>query len=104
MSKVIDTMIETARTIWEATLTVINPIPAGERTTVKDIAEQVGAATSQEARKVLPFVDHFVHNAEGVCYVSRGKFGGVIRGSKADKPSKPVISTVVDETEEASDE
>lgn len=84
----IDEMMKQIRPIYEATEKVVDNIEDGQRKQIKDIAEAVAVTISMEAKKALPFVNHFVHSTKKG-YVSRGKHGGFIKGQKVIKMVKP---------------
>ena len=53
----------------------------------KELAQAVGTAVTMEPKQVLGFVNHFAHNTD-IAYVTRGKNGGIIRGTKPAKVVK----------------
>lgn len=84
----IEAMTATARQAFEAAQTIIDGMKDGERVQIKDLAKDVGLALAQDPKQVLGFVNHFVHNTSAA-YVTRGKNGGVIKGTKPAKVVKP---------------
>lgn len=118
---IIDGMLDTVRGVWNATQAVVDSIADGSRMQIKVIAEAVSVAVGIEAKQVLGFVNHYLHNIEedGIGYVTRGKHGGFIKGPRPVKVVKvnasptPVNTTALDsiineldepeETEEAED-
>ena len=71
---------------------------------------QQHAFIAMEPKHVLGFVHHFAHNTE-TAYVTRGKHGGIIKGTrpaKTDKPKKvkkvDVVADVVVDTADRRDE
>lgn len=97
----IDKMLETVKTIFTATMNVVNDIQDGKRMQIKDMAEAVATSLSMEAKHVLAFVNHFAHNCLEVGYVTRGKNGGFIKGQKPVKVEKiaKVVIPVVNDTD-----
>lgn len=80
-------MMETVEQIFEATHATIESMDMGERIQLKELAQTVGLAVAMEPKHVLGFVNHFVHNSD-IAYVTRGKNGGVIKGTKPEKLAK----------------
>jgi hypothetical protein len=94
----IKSMLETVERIFEAAQVVIEGMADGNRIQIKELAQQVALAVAMEPKNVLGFVHHFAHNT-GVAYVTRGKHGGIIKGTrpaKTDKPKKVKKVDVVD--------
>jgi hypothetical protein len=83
----IQSMLETAKSIFEAANTVVEAMQVGERKQIKDLAVDVGSVVGMEPKRVLGFVNHFVHHTD-IAYVTRGKNGGLIRGVKPLKVIK----------------
>lgn len=78
-------MLETVGRVFEATHQFVDSMSAGERVQLKELAQTVGLAVAMDPKDVLGFVNYYVHNSD-ICYVSRGKNGGVIKGVKTAKP------------------
>lgn len=94
MDKEIDTMLD-------ATQAVVDTMDNGKRKQIKDIAEAVGISVAMEPKKVLGFVNYFLHNTE-LGYVTRGKNGGFIKGTKPVKVVKLVkvdVQVIPDDTD-----
>ena len=83
----IKSLMETVERIFEATYITVEKMPDGSRMQIKELAEAVGAAVTMEPKQVLGFVSHFAHNTD-IAYVTRGKNGGIIRGTKPVKVVK----------------
>lgn len=81
-------MTETAQRIFEAAHASIESMAVGQRIQIKELAQTVGLAVAMEPKHVLGFVNHFVHHTD-IAYVTRGKNGGVIRGTKPAPSAKP---------------
>ena len=93
----IQSMLETVERIFEAAQTTVESMQQGERIQIKELAQSVGLAVAMEPKHVLGFVNHFAHHTDSA-YVTRGKNGGIIRGTrpaKVDKTSKKAKKTVV---------
>lgn len=84
----IKTMMETVQSVFEAVQTTIESMAIGDRIQIKELAQTVGLAVSMEPKHVLGFVNHFAHHTD-IAYVTRGKNGGVIRGTRPAKTAKP---------------
>lgn len=69
---------------------VISEMAEKERISIDTLATRVAAKSGIDAASALKFATFVAHNLEGV-YVSRGKFGGVVKGirqiGKMPKPS-----------------
>ena len=86
----IKSMLETVERIFEAAHVAVESMPVGDRIQIKELAQTVALAVAMEPKHVLGFVNHFAHNTD-IAYVTRGKNGGIIRGTrpvKVDKPKK----------------
>lgn len=91
----IQAMTETAQRCFEAANNIIESMDVGDRKQIKELAEAVGAAVGLEPKKVLGFVNHFVHETD-IAYVTRGKKGGLIRGTRPAKVVKAKKSKKTD--------
>lgn len=86
----LEQMVESVGTIMNAAQTVVDDMSVNDRMPVKDMAKTVGLALAVEPSVIFPFVNYFAHNTkEG--YVSAGKTGGFIKGTRKTAP--PVKST-----------
>ena len=88
MSTNIDSMMETVKSIFEAAQASIESLAVGERMQIKELAQTVALVVAMEPKNVLGFVNHFAHNTD-IAYVTRGKNGGIVRGSRPAKTDKP---------------
>lgn len=85
--------------VYEVAENTIQAMQDGERMQIKQLAQVVGKALSEDPKVVLGFVNYFAHR-NSLAYVTRGKNGGIIRGSKpikvvkAGKKQKKVDATV----------
>ena len=84
----IRSMLETVERIFEAAQLVVENMSDGDRIQIKELAQRVASAVSLEPKNVLSFVHHFAHNTD-VAYVTRGKHGGIIKGTRPAKVDKP---------------
>lgn len=89
--KTVDKMMETIKTVLNATQAVVDSIDTGNRKQVKDIAEAVALSLQMDPKKVLAYVNDFVHETDQG-YVSRGKNGGFIKGTRPVKVVKPTVN------------
>jgi hypothetical protein len=110
MNKSVTAMLETVGRVFEATFHSVDSMNNGERIQLKELAQTVGLAVAMDPKDVLGFVNYYVHNSD-IVYVSRGKNGGVIKGTKNVKSilAKPksigqVPGVPLVEPEEADDE
>lgn len=91
-------MMETVQQVFNAAQAAIESMAVGERIQIKELAQTVGLAVAMEPKHVLGFVNHFAHHTD-IAYVTRGKNGGVIRGTrpapsaKSAKKSKKTVAT-----------
>lgn len=84
MNNTISVILDDVKVIFDATQAILEPLPLGERIQLKDLAQKVATSLNLDLRYVLPFVTHFARKTDLV-YVTRGKKGGIIRGSKPSK-------------------
>lgn len=87
MSNNIETMLETVERVFTAAEKTVESMQDGQRMQIKELAAAVSTAVSMEPKQVLGFVNHFVHNTN-LAYVTRGKNGGIVRGTKQVKVVK----------------
>jgi hypothetical protein len=73
--------------VMEAAHTVIETMQVGERKQIKELAQDVSLMVAKDPKAVLGFVNHFAHNTN-IAYVTRGKNGGIVRGSRPVKTIK----------------
>ena len=94
-------MIETISSVLSTAESTFSGMPEKGRIQLKELAQTVAAATGIEVKDALTFVTYFARNTD-LGYVSRGKNGGLIRGSRPIKPmpkeSVP-MSTVSDDVD-----
>ncbi len=92
-------MLVNIERVLEATHRIIDSMQTGERKQIKNLAEEVGQAVGKAPKDVLGYVNDFAHNTK-IAYVTRGKHGGIIKGTKPVKTVKkaekaePVVHVV----------
>lgn len=87
MNTNVQPMLETVERIFSAAYTIVEALQPGERIQVKDLSQSVSLAVAMDPKQVLAFVNHFAHNTD-LAYVTRGKNGGVVRGTRPVKVVK----------------
>lgn len=80
-------MTETANQVFAASHNIVEKMPDGSRKQIKDLVAEVSTALGVEPKKVVGFVDHYVHETK-IAYVTRGKNGGLIKGTRPAKVVK----------------
>jgi hypothetical protein len=96
-SKDVERITAFSKQVYEATEHAISSMQDGERIQIKQLAQVVGLAVAKNPKDVLSFVNHFAHDTE-LAYVTRGKNGGIIRGTKPVKVVKAKRQKKVDVT------
>jgi|SRR5277367_4305834 hypothetical protein len=86
-TKDIERMTAFSKQVFEAAEHVIETMRDGERIQIKQLAQTVGLALAKDPKNVLGFVNHFAHDTT-LAYVTRGKNGGIIKGTKPVKVVK----------------
>lgn len=87
----IQAMLTDIQKVLEATHTIVNGMQPGERKQIKQLAEDVSAVVGRNTKEVLGYVNDYAHRIESanIAYVTRGKNGGLIRGTRPAKVVKP---------------
>ena len=80
-------MLETVERVFHAAHVTVSGMQDGQRMQVKELAQAVSLSVGLEAKQVLPFVTHYLHNTD-IAYVTRGKKGGIVKGTKPLKQDK----------------
>ncbi len=99
----IERMTAFSKQVFEAAQHAIEGMQDGERIQIKQLAQVVGLAVAKDPKEVLGFVNHFAHDTS-LAYVTRGKNGGIIKGTKpvkvvkAGKRQKKVATASTDAT------
>lgn len=86
-SKDVERMTAFSKQCYEAAEHAIEGMQDGERIQIKELAQVVGLAVAKDPKLVLGFVQHFAHDTT-LAYVTRGKNGGIIKGTKPAKVVK----------------
>lgn len=80
----VKSMLETVEAIFQTAQSAVSVMQHGERMQVKELTQAVSSTLSMDPKNVLPFVNYYIHNTDLV-YVTRGKNGGIIRGTRTEK-------------------
>jgi hypothetical protein len=83
---VVKSMLDTVEKVFEATHKTISSMENGQRMQVKNLVQSVSESLSMDSKQTLPLVNHYLQHTN-IAYVTRGKNGGVIKGTR---PAKPV--------------
>jgi hypothetical protein len=97
----INSMMENIERILEAAQATVENMVAGERIQIKELAKKVASAVALDPKRVLGYVNDFAHQTD-IAYVTRGKNGGLIRGTrpaKVIKKAKKVITPAADSSD-----
>jgi hypothetical protein len=86
-SKDVERMTAFSKEVYEAAEHAVQAMAEGERIQIKQLAQVVGLALAKDPKDVLGFVNHYAHD-NSLSYVTRGKNGGIIRGTKPAKVVK----------------
>lgn len=87
-SKDVERITAFSKQVYEAAETAVAAMQDGERMQIKQLAQAVGSALSEDPKKVLGLVNLYAHDTS-LAYVTRGKNGGIIKGLKPAKVVKP---------------
>lgn len=93
-------MIQSVSSIFTSAEKILEAMPNGSRVQLKELAQSVSANSDLNPKDVLTFVTHFARNTD-LGYVSRGKNGGLIRGTKQ---TSKITKTTTSDTSEVSEE
>lgn len=95
-------MIETVSSIFNSADSKLAAMPDKARIQLKELAQSIANELSLDPKDVLGFVTYFARNTDSG-YVSRGKNGGLIKGTRpAKNAAKPAAS--VDNTDDSDDD
>ena len=86
-SKDVERMTAFSKEVYEAAEHAIADMQDGERIQIKQLAQVVGLAVAKDPKEVLGFINHYAHD-NSLAYVTRGKNGGIIKGTKPAKVVK----------------
>lgn len=95
-------MNEDADRVFTAAYQIVESMATGSRKQIKDLAADVSAATGMNPKRVLGFMNYFVHEVD-IAYVTRGKNGGLIKGVRPVKVAKVKKAKKVADTAPATD-
>ena len=73
--------------VLTAAHTIVDGMQPGERQQIKKLAEAVSLVVGKETKDVLGYVNDYAHRTT-IAYVTRGKNGGLIRGTRPAKVVK----------------
>ena len=89
-------MLVNIEQVLEAAHTIIDSMQPGERRQIKELAQEVSAVVGKAPKEVLGYVNSFAHHTS-IAYVTRGKNGGIIKGTRPVKVVKAKrVKKVVD--------
>lgn len=80
-------MTEAADNAFNAAHRIVEAMADGSRKQIKELTQEVALALGKEPKQVSGFIDHFVHETD-IAYVTRGKNGGLIKGTRPAKVVK----------------
>ncbi len=86
-----NSMMTIVNSVFTTINSTISEMADGDRHQLKDLSKIISDKTGADMETASAFVDYFSHNTN-MGYVSRGKRGGFVKGSKPSKPSKPAKS------------
>jgi hypothetical protein len=87
MSNVQEMLVDIEK-VLEAAHTIVDGMQPGERKQIKRLAEDVSAVVGRDPKEVLGYVNDYAHRTN-IAYVTRGKNGGLVKGSRPAKVVKP---------------
>jgi hypothetical protein len=94
-SKDVERITAFSKQVYEAAETAVGVMQDGERIQIKQLAQAVGSALSEDPKKVLGLVNLYAHDTS-IAYVTRGKNGGIVKGTRPVKIVKPAKKVKVD--------
>jgi hypothetical protein len=80
----IERMTAFSKQVFEAAQYVIETMRDGDRIQIKQLAQTVGLVVAKDPKDILGFVTHYAHHTT-LAYVTRGKHGGIVKGTKRAK-------------------
>lgn len=80
----VNNILEISKTVFEATAATLEDMQDGERIQLKELAKVVSLAAAVDPKFALNLVSFYVHNSN-TAYITRGKKGGVVKGTKKTK-------------------
>jgi len=94
MSNVQEMLVDIEK-VLEAAHTIVDGMQPGERRQIKKLAEDVSAVVGRDAKEVLGYVNDYAHRTH-IAYVTRGKNGGLVKGTRPAKVVKVVKAKAAD--------
>ena len=88
MNADVEAMTALAQETFMAAQTIIDSLSDGQRIQTKDLVLQVSNKVSLPVKDVVDFVSFYAHNTTQA-YVTRGKNGGLVKGTRPVKTVKP---------------
>lgn len=98
----IQSLNDTSSRIWDAAYDIVAAMKDRERKQIKELAADVSAVVGMDPKRVLGFVNHFAHETK-IAYVTRGKNGGLIKGTRPIRVVKPKKAKKVADTAPVTD-
>ena len=86
MSNVQEMLVDIEK-VLEAAHTIVDGMQPGERKQIKKLAEAVSSVVGRDPKEVLGYVNDYAHRTN-IAYVTRGKNGGLIKGTRPAKVVK----------------
>ena len=81
-------MTEAADSAFSAAHKIVDAMTDGSRKQIKELTLEVATVLGTDPKEVSGFINHFVHKTD-IAYVTRGKNGGLIKGTRPAKVVKP---------------
>jgi hypothetical protein len=94
MSNVQEMLVDIEK-VLEAAHTIVDGMQPGERKQIKKLALDVSAVVGKDPKEVLGYVNDYAHRTS-IAYVTRGKNGGLIKGTRPAKVVKVKKAKAVD--------
>lgn len=95
-------MIETVTSVFNSIETRLENMPDKGRVQIKELTKAVSTELKLDPKDILGFVTYFARNTDQG-YVSRGKNGGLIKGTRPTKPT-PSANKSSDSDNESDDD
>jgi hypothetical protein len=81
-------ILKDIETVMEATRGIVETMQVGERKKLKELTMDVSLLVARAPKEISGWVNHFAHSTD-IAYVTRGKNGGIVRGTRPVKTIKP---------------
>lgn len=79
--------LDSLTAVLDAVHATLESMAAGDRMQVKQLVQTVGLAVAKDPNDIFPLV-HFIVSNTDAAYITRGKNGGVIKGTRPVKAVK----------------